>query len=78
MWECRGHTRGCSRVISPVSGAGIRDDSARVSTLLGLLFGIAGMGSSSAAIAVPLIADDLGVGHGAATWTISLYVLMLR
>ena len=53
------------------------DDSRRVSLLLGLLFGVAGMGSSSAAIAVPLIADDLGVGQGAATWTISLYVLML-
>ncbi len=54
-----------------------RDDSRRVSLLLGLLFGVAGMGSSSAAIAVPLIAADLGVGQGAATWTISLYVLML-
>ena len=53
------------------------DDSRRVSLLLGLLFGLAGMGSSSAAIAVPLIADDLGVGAGMATWTISLYALML-
>ncbi len=53
------------------------DDSRRVSLVLGLLFGIAGMGSSSAAIAVPLIATDLGVGQGSATWTISLYVLML-
>ncbi|MDE0777964.1 MFS transporter [Nocardioides sp.] len=54
-----------------------RDDSRRVSLTLGLLFGIAGMGSSSAAIAVPLIADDLAIGQGTATWTISLYVLML-
>lgn len=54
-----------------------RDDSRRVSLVLGLLFGIAGMGSSSASIAVPLVAGDLGVGQGAATWTISLYVLML-
>jgi MFS family permease len=54
-----------------------RDDSRRVSLLLGLLFGVAGMGSSSAAIALPLIADDLAVGQGAATWTISLYALML-
>ena len=53
------------------------DDSRRVSLLLGLLFGVAGMGSSSAAIALPLIASDLDVGQGAATWTISLYVLML-
>ncbi|MCW2815033.1 MAG: stp 5 [Nocardioides sp.] len=55
----------------------IPDDSRRVSLLLGLLFGLAGMGSSSAAVAVPLIADDLGVTAGVATWTISLYALML-
>ncbi len=53
------------------------DDSRRVSVLLGVLFGLAGMGSSSAAIAVPLIADDLGISQGNATWTISLYALML-
>jgi MFS family permease len=53
------------------------DDSRRVSVLLGMLFGLAGMGSSSAAIALPLLGDDLGVGVGDATWTISLYVLML-
>ncbi|MGA8258371.1 MAG: MFS transporter, partial [Nocardioides sp.] len=53
------------------------DDSRRVSVLLGVLFGLAGMGSSSAAIALPLIADDFGVTAGNATWTISLYALML-
>ena len=53
------------------------DDSGRVSVLLGVLFGLAGMGSSSAAIALPLIADDFGVTSGHATWTISLYALML-
>lgn len=53
------------------------DDSRRVSWLLGLLFGLAGMGSSSAAIALPLMGQDLGVGVGVATWTISLYALML-
>ncbi len=53
------------------------DDSRRVSLLLGLLFGLAGMGSSSAAIALPLLSDDLGVSQGVATWTISLYALML-
>lgn len=52
-------------------------DSRRVSILLGLLFGLAGMGTSSAAVALPLLADDLGVGAGLATWTISLYALML-
>lgn len=53
------------------------DDSRRVSVLLGLLFGLAGMGSSSAAVALPLLGDDLGVGQGLATWTISLYALTL-
>lgn len=53
------------------------DDSRRVSLLLGLLFGLAGMGSSSAALVLPLIGRDLGVSVGAAAWTISLYVLML-
>jgi MFS family permease len=53
------------------------DDSRRISVLLGLLFGLSGMGSSSAAIALPLIAEDLGVGVGQTAWTISLYALML-
>ena len=45
--------------------------------LLGALFGLAGMGSSSAAIVLPSVAADLDVGVGVAAWTISLYVLML-
>ena len=45
--------------------------------LLGALFGLAGMGSSSAAIVLPSVANDLGVDVGVAAWTISLYVLML-
>lgn len=53
------------------------DDSRRVSLLLGLLFGLAGLGSSSAAVALPLMGQDLGVDHGNATWAISLYVLFL-
>ena len=53
------------------------DDSRRVSMLLGLLFGLAGMGSSSAAVTLPLLGPDLGVDAGLAAWTISLYVLML-
>ncbi|WP_435746357.1 MFS transporter [Nocardioides sp. SYSU DS0663] len=55
----------------------VGDDSRRVSLLLGLLFGLAGMGSSSAAIALPLMGQDFGVGVGVATWSISLYALML-
>lgn len=53
------------------------DDSGRVSLLLGLLFGLAGMGSSSAAIALPLMGQDLGVSVGVGAWVISLYALML-
>lgn len=45
--------------------------------LLGLLFGLAGMGSASAAIALPALGEHFGVGVGQATWTISLYALML-
>lgn len=60
-----------------VRGEPRADDSRRVSILLGFLFGLAGMGSSSAAIALPLLGPDLGVGPGLAAWTISLYVLML-
>lgn len=57
--------------------AGVSDDARRVSMQLGLLFGLAGMGSSSAAITLPLMATDLGVSVGNAAWSISLYVLML-
>ena len=63
--------RGTADTIGPV------DDSRRVANLLGLLFGLAGLGSSSAAVALALLADDLGVSAGLAAWVISLYVLML-
>ena len=53
------------------------DDSRRVSMLLGLLFGLAGMGSSSAAMVLPIMGPDLGVSTSVAAWAISLYVLML-
>jgi MFS family permease len=52
-------------------------DARRVSLLVGLLFGLAGMGSSSAAIALPVLAQDLGVSTGGSAWAISLYALML-
>lgn len=53
------------------------DDSRRVSLLVGLLFGLTGLGSSSAAIALPALADDLHVSTGVSAWAISLYALML-
>ena len=45
--------------------------------LVGLLFGLTGLGSSSAAIALPVIGSDLGVTIGVGAWAISLYALML-
>lgn len=52
-------------------------DARRISLLVGLLFGLAGMGSSSAAIALPVLAHDLDVSTGVSAWAISLYALML-
>ena len=52
-------------------------DARRVSLLVGLLFGLAGLGSSSAAIALPVLAQDMGVSTGVSAWVISLYALML-
>jgi MFS family permease len=52
-------------------------DARRISLLVGLLFGLAGMGSSSAAIALPVLARDLDVSTGVSAWAISLYALML-
>src|SRR5512144_1988259 len=52
-------------------------DARRISLLVGLLFGLAGMGSSSAAIALPVLARDLHVSTGVSAWAISLYALML-
>ncbi len=54
-----------------------RADATRVSLLVGALFGLAGLGSSSAAIALPVLAEDLGVSTGVSAWAISLYALML-
>jgi MFS family permease len=48
-----------------------------VATVLGVLFGFAGMGSAAAAIALTPMAEDYGISVGTAAWTISLYALML-
>jgi MFS family permease len=60
-----------------MSSSSTAADARRVSTLVGLLFGLAGMGSSSAAIALPVLARDLDVSTGVSAWAISLYALML-
>lgn len=59
--------------IAPTSSAELR----RVPILVGVLFGLTGLGSSSAAIALPVIGADLGVSTGMSAWAISLYALML-
>lgn len=52
-------------------------DVRRVSVLLGLLFGFAGMGSAAASMALAPLSDAYGVSEAAGAWTISLYALML-
>ncbi|MBC7374337.1 MAG: MFS transporter [Frankiales bacterium] len=52
-------------------------DAGRVAALVGLLFGLAGMGSAAVAVTLPSIATDLGLSTGGASWIISLYALML-
>jgi MFS family permease len=52
-------------------------DAGRVAALVGLLFGLAGMGSAAVAVTLPALAADLGLSTGGASWVISLYALML-
>ncbi len=62
---------------STTSAAATSADARRVSLLVGVLFGLTGLGSSSAAIALPVMATDFGVSTGVSAWAISLYALML-
>ena len=52
-------------------------DAGRVAALVGLLFGLAGMGSAAVAVTLPEIAADLDLSTGGVSWIISLYALML-
>ncbi len=52
-------------------------DAGRVAGLVGLLFGLAGMGSAAVAVTLPAIAADLDLTTGGVSWVISLYALML-
>ena len=52
-------------------------DAGRVAVLVGVLFGLAGMGSAAVAVVLPVLARDLGLSTGGSTWVISLYALML-
>ncbi|MCW2759881.1 MAG: major facilitator superfamily 1 [Marmoricola sp.] len=63
--------------MSSTTSEAAREATRRVPLLVGLLFGLAGLGSSSAAIALPVIGADLDVSTGVGAWAISLYALML-
>ncbi|WP_369138873.1 MFS transporter [Modestobacter versicolor] len=52
-------------------------DAGRIAGLVGLLFGLAAMGSAAVAVTLPAIAADLDLTTGGVSWVISLYALML-
>ncbi len=52
-------------------------DAGRVAALVGLLFGLAGMGSAAVAVTLPEIGAHFGLSTGGVSWVISLYALML-
>lgn len=49
----------------------------RLSIVLGLLFGLAGMSTSAVTVTLPRLADDLGVSAGGAVWMVSGYTVAL-
>ena len=55
----------------------LSSDSSRTPLLLGILFGVTALGSSSAAIALPDMAQGLGISTGQSAWALSLYALTL-
>lgn len=65
-------------VVTPAASSDVSaDDSRRVSTVLGLLFGLSASGSASAAIVLSDVAAEFDVSVGQAAWVISLYALLL-
>ncbi|MBA3574236.1 MAG: MFS transporter, partial [Pseudonocardiales bacterium] len=49
----------------------------RVATVIGVLFGLAGTGTSAVSVVLPELADGLGVGTASAAWVISAYAVAL-
>ncbi|MGH3996492.1 MAG: MFS transporter, partial [Pseudonocardiaceae bacterium] len=49
----------------------------RVATVIGVLFGLAGTGTSAVSVALPELATGLGVGAASAAWVISGYAVAL-
>ena len=52
-------------------------DARRVAALLGVLFGLAGMGTSAVGVTLPAIGAEFSLSTGGTSWIISLYALML-
>lgn len=52
-------------------------DATLVAVLVGILFGLTGMGSAAVAVALPPLAADLGLTTGGSAWVLSLYALAL-
>ncbi|MFN2496926.1 MAG: MFS transporter [Pseudonocardiaceae bacterium] len=49
----------------------------RIATVIGVLFGLAGTGTSAVSVALPELAAGLGVGVASAAWVISAYAVAL-
>lgn len=61
----------------PSSQPSAANDSRRVATLAGVLFGLTGMGSAAVAVTIPAITESMGVGISNGSWIISSYALSL-
>ncbi|MGH3990434.1 MAG: hypothetical protein ACRDTZ_24415, partial [Pseudonocardiaceae bacterium] len=61
-------------------GGGVDSDpraAGRVATVIGVLFGLAGAGTSAVSVALPELAAGFGVGASSAAWVISGYAVAL-
>lgn len=71
-----------ARNAGPAAGVGVGVDgdpraAGRVALVIGLLFGLAGTGTSAVAVALPELAAGLGVSAANAAWVISGYAVAL-
>lgn len=66
-----------SPVVRSRKADGPRKEAAGVAARVGLLYGLAGLGSSGVAVALPALAEQFAVSTGVATWVISLYTVVL-
>jgi MFS family permease len=67
-------------IAGPGVGAEVEGDpkaASRIATVIGVLFGFAGTGTSAVSVALPELAAGLGVGASSAAWVISGYAVAL-